>query len=111
MGYASDDIKCHFANTSGTAVLTSASQKFSAITMNGVGGTVQQADDLDITAVATGTLTITNGIFDANTHLTTAGAIVATANNTRSLVLGSEVSLVAMSPILQQFGIFQTQAL
>ncbi len=82
-----------FANTSGNAVITSNGKNFGGITVNGVGGTAQQADDLSITAVASGQLVVTNGVFDANGHATAAGIIQSTAANVRGLTLGSSVTI------------------
>lgn len=85
-----------FANTSGTAQITSSGKIFTTIVMNGVGGTAQQLDDIIITngvSVTTGALVVTNGIWDANTHKINATSIFASNSNVRSLILGDTVTL------------------
>ncbi len=86
-----------FTNTTGTAQVKSAGKAFAAITVNGVGGTVQQKDDILINAISNAVLTITNGIWDANdggaAHALTAIQVAASANNTRSLILGGLVKI------------------
>lgn len=82
-----------FSNTSGTANITSGGLKFFAITVNGVGGTVQQLDDLLINFGANALLTITNGVFDCNTHALTANQISSNNSNIRSFLLGSGVTI------------------
>ena len=87
---ASNAVTITFANTSGSAHITSAGKNFAAIVLNGVGGTVVQDDDLNITnATSNGTLTITNGIWDANGHATTASNFVSTGAASRTFKLGS----------------------
>jgi hypothetical protein len=85
-----------FANTTGTAQVTSAGKNFTAITMNGVNGTAQQLDDITVTnaaSPATTPMTITNGTWDANTHAITATGIGANNANTRGLTLGGLVTV------------------
>jgi hypothetical protein len=76
-----------FAHTSGTAVITSASKTLNPITVNGVGGTVQLADDL--TLESTRTLTLTNGTFDSNNKNVTVGLFASSNSNVRTLNMGS----------------------
>ena len=88
--------KVIFANTSGTAVLTSSGKVFTAVEMNGVNGTVQLADNIDIThgtANSNPTLTITNGTFDANGKTITTGTVVSSGAATRVLILGGLVRI------------------
>jgi hypothetical protein len=96
-----------FSNTSGTANITCGGQKFWAITVNGVGGTVQQLDALLINAGASATLTITNGVFDCNSQALTANLISSSNSNTRSFLLGSGVTIggnVANGATVWNFG-------
>jgi len=82
-----------FTNTTGTAQLTSAGKAFTAITVNGAGGTVQQQDNLNVNAVTNSILTVTAGVFDANGNATTACIFSSSNSNTRSILLGSSVTL------------------
>ncbi len=85
-----------FANTSGTAQITSNGKVFSVINMNGVGGTAQQLDDISInkqTAANTGTLVVTNGTWDANGFAITANAISITGSNARGFLMGGLVKI------------------
>jgi hypothetical protein len=82
-----------FSNTTGTANITCAGQKLWAITVNGVGGTVQQLDALLINAGLAAILTITNGVFDCNSQALTANLISSSNSNTRSFLLGSGVTI------------------
>jgi hypothetical protein len=90
---ASSATNITFANTSGTAVMTTAGKNLPSITLNGVGGTVQQADDLTATAVNNSSLTINNGTWNANGHAITVVALVSSNSNTRTITLGSAVKL------------------
>ncbi len=88
----SNAVSITFANTSGSAHITSAGKNFAAIIMNGVGGTAVQDDDINITnATTAGTLTITNGVWDANGHITTTSLIASSGAATRSFILGSRL--------------------
>lgn len=82
-----------FTHTTGTAQITSAGKTFTAITINGAGGTTQQQDDLSISAILNSILTITAGIFDANGHATTAYIVSSNNANTRSLILGTSMKI------------------
>lgn len=82
-----------FTNTTGTAQITSAGKNIGSITVNGVGGTVQQQDDLLISAFPTSVLTVTNGIFDGNAHALTLSQLSSNNSNTRSLILGSGLTM------------------
>lgn len=84
-----------FTNTSGTAVLTSAGQKFATLTVNAPGGTVQLADALNVAAQTNSILTITAGIFDAatNTAAITVGNLIGGGSTARSVLLGGTVTL------------------
>ena len=75
-----------FNSTSGTKTLTSnAIPLASNITFDGIGGTWQLADNLS----TTGTLTLTNGTFDANNKNVTAASVTSANANTRALTLGN----------------------
>lgn len=77
-----------YAGTSGTGVLTSNGVTINRpLTINGVGGTLQLADDL--TLASTRTLTLTNGTFDANDQDLSIGAFSSSNSNTRALLMGS----------------------
>jgi len=78
-----------FTNTSGTADVTSAGKRFGALTVNAVGGTVRLLDALRVDLVSTSPLTLTAGTFNANNFDVTAAIVVSTANNTRTLTMGS----------------------
>lgn len=82
-----------FSNTTGTAQLTSAGKAFAAITMNGVGGTCQQQDALNINAITNSILTVTNGIWDCNSQTLTACSISLNNSNTRSFLAGGTITL------------------
>lgn len=71
-----------FANTSGTAVITTNGKTFdNPITFNGVGGTFQFADTF--TAGATRTMTLTNGTLDLNGKTVTTGLFSSSNSNAR----------------------------
>lgn len=77
-----------FARTSGTqTITTNGTTILFPITINGVGGTTQLADDL--TLATTRALTLTNGTFDANNKNVTIGSFVSTNTNVRTLNMGS----------------------
>ncbi len=82
-----------FTHTSGTATITSAGKNFNAITLNGVGGTVSQADNLSITNIQNAILTITNGTWTSNGFTLTAGLISSNNSNTRGFVMGTNTIL------------------
>lgn len=76
-----------FAATSGTKTITSAGlTNTHPMTFNGVGGTWQLQDALNI---GSNTLTLTNGTFDANIYNVTAGIFSSVNTNTRTLAIGS----------------------
>ena len=77
-----------FAATSGTQTITTNGKTLDfPITINGVGGTVQLADDL--TLGATRTLYVQAGTFDANNSNVTTGIFRSDGANTRSIIMGS----------------------
>ena len=77
-----------FAATSGTQIITSNGKTLGfPITINGVGGTIQLADDL--TLGSTNTLTLTNGTFNANNKNVNIGLFNSSNSNTRTLTMGS----------------------
>ncbi len=82
-----------FANTSGTAQITSNGKNFAGILVNGVGGTAQQLDDISITAQTGSALTVTNGVWDANGFAITAGIVASNNSNVRGLTLGGLVKI------------------
>jgi hypothetical protein len=68
--------------------ITSASKTFTqSITINSIGGTVRLTDALTI--VATKTLTLLNGTFDAFNQNVTVGLFNSSTSNTRTLTMGS----------------------
>jgi hypothetical protein len=76
-----------FAATSGTKTITSAGVALSrSMTFDGVGGTWQLQDALNI---GSGTITLTNGTFDATTYNVTAGSFSSSNSNVRTLAIGS----------------------
>lgn len=96
---ASSTTNLLFANTSGTAVLTSAGQTLPTVTMNGLGGTLQLADNLAIggSIIQNGGFTLTAGAWDCNGKTITAneGAISGTGLRTftcGSLKLGGNIA-------------------
>jgi hypothetical protein len=82
-----------FANTSLTAGVTTAGKNLANVAMNGVGGTAQQLDDINMTVQPSSGLTITNGIWDANGHTITAGVFSGTGATARGFILGGLVKL------------------
>jgi len=75
-----------FAGTSGTQTMTSNGKTFDcALTMNGVGGTLQLVDAL--TMGSTRTLTLTNGTFNSNAKSVTVGAFNANNSNTKTFTI------------------------
>ncbi|OGZ69892.1 MAG: hypothetical protein A3F47_01110 [Candidatus Staskawiczbacteria bacterium RIFCSPHIGHO2_12_FULL_38_11] len=79
-----------FAATSGTKTITSNGKILDRpLTFDGVGGTWQLADALDIGTTTSRTLTLTNGTFDANNQNVTAGIFSSSNSNTRVLTMGS----------------------
>jgi hypothetical protein len=80
-----------FAATSGTQIITSAGLNLDfPITINGVGTTVQLADNLSVGTATTRNFTLTNGTLDLNDKtLTIFGAFVSSNTNTRSIAFGT----------------------
>ena len=77
-----------FSATSGTNTITSAGITLDmSITFNGVGGTWQLADNL--TVGTSRTVTLTNGILDANGKNFSMGLFSSSNSNTRSILMGS----------------------
>jgi len=76
-----------FAATSGTKTITSAGLTVSRnMTFNGVGGTWQLQDALNI---GSNPVTLTNGTFDANNYNVTASGFTSSNSNTRTVAVGS----------------------
>lgn len=74
--------------TSGTKVLKTSGQLLDfGFVFNGVGGTFQLFDDLQIGSIRT--LTFTNGTLDANNKNVTTGSVQTNNSNTRTLKMGS----------------------
>ncbi len=74
--------------TSGTKTITSNGRTFGGpITISGVGGTFQLADDLAFDSART--LTLTAGTFDANNRNVSIGRFSSNNSNTRTLTVGS----------------------
>jgi hypothetical protein len=71
---------------SGTGTLTTAGKTFSGVTVNGSGITVTLGDALN---TSTQSLSITQGTFDTANYSVTAGGIVSTNTNVRTITLGS----------------------
>ena len=64
------------------------------MTLNGVGGTVVQDDDLSVTAATSnGLFTLTNGTWDSNGHSLTATNFVSTGAAARTFILGSALKV------------------
>jgi hypothetical protein len=81
-----------FSATSGTQTITSNGQTLSCqITVNGVGGTVQLADDFTLiqAGARTNPFTLTNGTFNANGKNVSLGVFDSNNANTRTLTMGS----------------------
>lgn len=74
-------------STSGTSSITCNGKTIGSLTCNGVGGTFQQSDSLLIRS--DGTLTLTNGTFNANGFDVTAGFVSSNNSNTRTMTMGS----------------------
>jgi hypothetical protein len=87
-----------FANTTGSAVLTSAGKNFGGITVNtGTTGTigVQLADNLNVTGFSGAILTLTGGTLDAATNLATitASQFSSSGSTARTLTLGGNIKV------------------
>ncbi len=82
-----------FASTSGTITLTSGGKNFAGINVNGQGGTVLLGDNLSNTAVATTTINVIAGIFNAGSFGVTTGAFQSTGTAARSVILGGPVKI------------------
>ena len=85
-------------HTSGTANITCAGQKLWALNINGAGGTTKTLDALLVNAGANAVLTVTSGIFDANSgaggpYAITANIVNISPNNTRSFIMGGLVKI------------------
>jgi hypothetical protein len=80
-----------FGATSGTQTYTTNGVTASfSITISGIGGTVQLGSALTTdTTLNRGTITLTNGTFDANNFNVTVAAFVSSNSNTRTLTMGS----------------------
>ena len=81
-----------FSATSGTQTITSNGQVLSCqITVDGIGGTVQLADNFTVTTTALrdNPFTLTNGTFDANGKNVSVGTFTSNNSNTRTLTMGS----------------------
>ena len=76
-----------FANTSGTATITSAGKTLNPITQSGAGGTVALGDAL--TLATTGTFTYTNGTLNLNNNTLSAGLFTSSNTNTRVIQFGT----------------------
>lgn len=77
-----------FAGTS-SFTITSAGKTFGGtVTINGVGGTYTLQDALEITD-ATKSVSVSNGIFDANGFNVTTGRVFSSYSNTRSIIMGT----------------------
>jgi hypothetical protein len=87
-----------FTHTSGTAQITSAGQRFAAITANCPGGTVQPQDNLRIDGCPNALLTITAGTWDnagagGGSLTLTACAVNSSGSTARTINLGGLVKL------------------
>lgn len=85
-------------HTSGTANIKSAGKLLFALNINGAGGTTKTLDALSVTAGKDSVLTVTSGIFDANSgsggpFTIAANKIDCSPNNTRSFILGGDVTI------------------
>ena len=95
-----------FAGTSGTQTMTSNGKTFDcALSINGVGGTVQLVDAL--TMGSSRTLTLTNGTFNSNAKSVTVGAFSAANNNTKTFTITNSTFTVLSGTTTTGF-IFQT---
>lgn len=85
-----------FGSTSGTTNITTAGKSYGGVVFNGVGGTFSLVDAM--TVIAGGTITLTNGTFNANNQNVTAGFLSSSNSNTRVLTMGSGTwTLIAAS--------------
>ena len=86
-----------FSSTSGVSQLTSAGKKLAALTVTGVGGTMQLKDDLSVNAFANGLITLTSGTFDCfdggAAHALTANQFSSNNSNVRSFLGGGTITL------------------
>lgn len=81
-----------FAATTGPKTIDMNGVQFNRpVTFNGVGGSWQLLDDLNMDGVTEQTLTLTNGSIDANGFDVTAGQVVSSNSNIRSLTMGSGI--------------------
>jgi hypothetical protein len=88
-----------FAATSGTQTITSAGLNLDfPITINGVGTTVQLADNLSVGTSTSRRITLTNGTLDLNDKtLTNFGDFVSNNTNTRSILFGTTGNITLTS--------------
>jgi hypothetical protein len=82
-----------FTHTSLTCSLTSAGQKFAAVTLAGTGGTVQQQDDFLCNNVVNAVWTLTAGTWDCNSHAFTATEFKSNNSNARTFSAGSALNI------------------
>lgn len=79
-----------FGGTSGTQVITTNGNTMATpFVVDGVGGTVQLADNWNISTTSTCTITLTNGTFNTNTKSITCAGILSSNSNTRVLTITS----------------------
>ena len=79
-----------FKATSGIKTITSNGvQVNQTITLDGVGGTWQLADALNMGGATARTITLTNGTFNANNFNVTCGSFSSSNSNVRTLTMGS----------------------
>ncbi len=78
-----------FANTTGTATLTSGGKNLAAVTINTGAGGVVQGDDLNVTAIQNSTTTLTSGTFSSGSNGLTTAIFSSSNSNNRTLTLGT----------------------
>lgn len=89
MTYTPGNNSISFLHTSGTATLTSAGKNFYGVNMNGLGGTLQLADNLNVTSNSTSTFTLADGTLNLANNSITTTAFNSNSSTTRVIAFGT----------------------
>lgn len=93
-----------FSGTSGTQKITSSGKTMGALTLNGVGGTFQLQDNLNVSATANSSvITFTNGTFDCQTFTVATPQFSSNNANARTLTGSGQWTLTQTSSFAPWF--------